>query len=209
MGDIDTWNTAEATLKEILEESGKDYFIEEGDGAFYGPKIDILMKDALGRSWQMGTVQLDFQQPRNFKLTYTAADGTEKTPIAIHRVIYGSLERFIGIITEHFGGAFPTWISPKQVVIVPISDKHVEYANEIKEQLLAINVRVEVDDRAETMQSKIRNAQMQKVPYMIVLGDKEVESKQISVRSRNGESKNGISLEEFLSELKTEIAEKK
>jgi threonyl-tRNA synthetase len=209
MGDIDTWNRAEETLKQILEESGKDYFIEEGDGAFYGPKVDILMKDALGRSWQMGTIQLDFQQPRNFKLTYTDADGSEKTPIAIHRVIYGSLERFIGIITEHFVGAFPTWLAPQQVKIIPISEKHNEYAFEIEKSLLNENVRVSTDTRSETMQSRIRDAQLQKIPYMIVVGDREMDEKKISVRARSGENKNGLELEAFLNDLKQEIIDKK
>lgn len=208
MGDLDTWNRAEDTLREILEESGKDYFIEEGDGAFYGPKVDILMKDALGRSWQMGTVQLDFQQPRNFRLTYTDSDGSEKTPIAIHRVIYGSLERFIGIITEHFAGAFPTWLSPTQAMIVPISDKNNEYAQKVLEQLKAAGVRVEVDERAETMQAKIRDAQMQKIPYMLVVGAKEEEGQTVAIRSRKGENLGVVPVKEFVDKISAEIQSK-
>ncbi len=186
MGDLDSWNRAEKGLKQVLEESGKDYFVLEGDGAFYGPKIDIVMEDALGREWQMGTIQLDYQIPRNFNLKYTAADGTLKTPIAVHRVIYGSLERFFGLIIEHFAGAFPVWFSPVQVKIIPISDKHVEYATKLKTNLETKNLRVEIDDRAETMQSRIRDAQVQKIPYMLIVGDREIQNNTASVRLRTG-----------------------
>lgn len=209
MGDLDSWNKAEAELKEILEESGQDYFILEGDGAFYGPKIDILMKDAIGRSWQMGTIQLDFQQPKSFNLKYTDSSGQEKTPVAVHRVIYGSLERFLGILIEHTSGAFPTWLSPVQVQIIPISDKHNDYAQKLLEQFKDSKIRVEVDDRAETMQSKIRDAQMMKVPYMVIVGDKEVESGKISVRTRGGENRNDLEINQFIDELKTEIEDRK
>ncbi|MFZ3301777.1 MAG: threonine--tRNA ligase [Microgenomates group bacterium] len=208
MGDVKLWDKAESELKQVLEDSGKDYFVLEGDGAFYGPKIDILMKDALGREWQMGTLQLDFQQPLRFNLKYSASDGTTKTPVAIHRVIYGSLERFIGVLIEHFGGAFPTWLSPIQIKILPISEKHLDYANEVLKQLKESGIRVELDERAETLGNKIRNAQNEKVPYMLVLGDKEIENNEVSVRNRAGESKNH-KLSEFTEMVKKEIEDKK
>jgi len=207
MGDEKLWDKAESELKSVLESSGKEYFVLEGDGAFYGPKIDILMKDALGREWQMGTLQLDFQQPLRFNLKYSASDGTTKTPIAIHRVIYGSLERFIGVLIEHFGGAFPTWLSPVQVKILPISEKQIEYATKIKNTLLENGIRVELDERAETLGSKIRDAQVEKMPYMLIVGDKEVEKNEVSVRNRSGKSEN-MELEEFIKNVKTEIDNK-
>lgn len=198
MGDVESWDKAEKELKEILDASGKEYFIAEGDGAFYGPKIDILMKDALGRDWQMGTIQLDMQMPKRFGLVYSAQDGTQKTPIAIHRVVYGSLERFIGILIEHTAGAFPTWLAPIQVVILPIADRHLEFANKINAQLQTLNLRSEVDARAETLGAKIRDAQNQKVPYMLVVGDKEVESGKVSVRSRDEGDLGSLELKDFL-----------
>ncbi|MBI5358560.1 threonine--tRNA ligase [Candidatus Amesbacteria bacterium] len=197
MGDIETWNRAEDTLKKILEKSGVEYFIQDGDGAFYGPKVDILMKDALGRSWQMGTVQLDFQQPRRFDLKYSDKDGSQKTPIAIHRVIYGSLERFIGILIEHYGGAFPTWLSPIQVVVLPISDKHLEYAKSVADQLKSVNIRCDLDSRNEPLNARVRDAEMQKVPFILVAGNKEVEAKTVAVRARGLKETEIHKLEEF------------
>ncbi len=207
MGDVETWNKAEATLKKILEDSGVNFFVLEDDAAFYGPKVDILMKDALGREWQMGTVQLDFQQPRRFNLEYTAQDGSKKTPIVIHRVIYGSLERFIGILIEHVAGAFPVWLSPVQVVVLPISEKHHHYAQTVFAKLKESDIRAELDDSNETLGKKIRNAKTSKVPYFLVLGDKEVESKEITVEKRSGESEK-TKLENFIEKLKEEIANK-
>lgn len=204
MGDKKLWDKAEEELKLVLDKSGKEYSILEGDGAFYGPKIDILMKDALGREWQMGTLQLDFQQPLRFNLKYSAGDGTTKTPVAIHRVIYGSLERFIGILIEHFGGAFPTWLSPVQVKILPISEKHLDYANKVFSELRENGIRAELDERAETLGNKIRNAQNEKVPYMLVLGDKEIENKEISVRNRAGENST-MQLSKFIGIITLEI----
>ncbi len=209
MGESSDWDKAENILEEVLRETGQDYFKAEGEGAFYGPKIDILMKDSIGREWQTGTIQLDFQQPKNFNLKYTEADGSEPTPIVFHRAIYGSYERFLGILIEHYGGGFPTWLSPVQVKIIPISDKHNDYARDIGEKLEEMKIRVEVDARSETMQSKIRDAQMQKVHYMIVVGDKEIEASQISVRTRSGENRNGLKLDDFIEEINTEISEKK
>ncbi|HSX39107.1 MAG TPA: threonine--tRNA ligase [Candidatus Saccharimonadales bacterium] len=201
IGDVETWNKAEAELKQVLEGSGKEYFIEEGDGAFYGPKIDILMKDSLGRDWQMGTIQLDFQMPKRFKLEYSDANGRIKIPVVIHRVIYGSLERFIAIIVEHFAGAFPVWLSPVQVKLVPIGQKHIEYAQKLAQQLKDANLRVEIDDRAETMQAKIRDAQVQKIPYMFIMGDREVENNQVSIRLRTGESHNALGVDEAIAKI--------
>ena len=187
MGDAALWDTAEGTLKEILESSGKSYFIEEGDGAFYGPKIDILMKDVLGRPWQMGTIQLDFQQPIRFDLKYSAADGGLKTPIVIHRVIYGSLERFIGILIEHTAGKFPIWLAPEQLRIIQVkdSDELDTFVDEIAILAKEGGVRIEIDRSNESVGKKIRNAELMKVPYSIVVGEKELETKQVTPRVRN------------------------
>lgn len=208
MGDIETWDRAEKELKEILEVSGKEFFVLEGDGAFYGPKVDIIMKDALGRDWQMGTIQLDFQIPKNFHLTYAAEDGTAKTPVVIHRVIYGSLERFIGIIIEHFAGAFPTWLAPVQVIVLPIADRHLDYAKKVESELKEAGIRVEVDERSEKLGAKIRDAQMQKIPYMLVVGDKEMENQQIAVRSRDQGDLGVMALPNFTEKVKIEIQNK-
>lgn len=209
MGEIETWNKAEASLKKILEKSNKDYSIMEGDGAFYGPKIDILMKDALGREWQMGTIQLDFQQPARFKLTYADSQGKEKTPVAIHRVIYGSLERFIGILIEHYIGAFPVWLSPVQVVIVPISEKFNGYAKKIESALKEMEIRVEFDLRSESVGKKIREAEMQKTPYILVVGEKEEKAKTVAVRQRGKGDLGSQKIEKFLEKIVEEIQEKK
>ena len=207
MGDIELWNKAEANLRDVLDElCGKgQYRINEGDGAFYGPKIDIKMKDCLGREWQMGTVQVDFQLPLRFNLSYIDANGEKKTPILIHRALFGSFERFIGIITEHFAGAFPTWLAPVQVKILPIADSHIEYANQVKEELQKAGIRVEVDDREEKIGYKIREAQLQKVPYMLVVGDKEKEANTVGVRSRKEGDIGAQSLKDFISKIKEEI----
>ncbi len=208
MGDIDSWNRAEKELKEILEISKKPYSILEGDGAFYGPKVDILMKDSIGRSWQMGTIQLDFHQPKNFNLKYTDADGKEKTPIAIHRVIYGSLERFIGILIEHTAGVFPLWLAPVQFTIIPIADRHNEYGEKLLEELLGKNIRAEMDTRPERLQAKIRDATLQKVPFMGIIGDREIEKKTISVRSREGKDLGSLEISQLLGKLQEEIDKK-
>jgi len=208
IGDIKVWNDAESSLKEVLDKSGKKYIILEKDGAFYGPKVDILMKDAIGREWQMGTIQLDFQQPARFHLKYIDQEGKEQTPIAIHRVIYGSLERFIGILIEHFAGAFPAWLSPEQVNIIPISEEQLKYANEISQKLNEKGVRNLISAEAETMQSKIRKAQEQKTPYMLIVGKKEQEANTISVRLRTGEIYNNISLTTFVETISKVIESK-
>ena len=207
MGDIELWNKAEANLREVLDElCGKDqYRINEGDGAFYGPKIDIKMKDCLGREWQMGTVQVDFQLPLRFNLSYIDSNGEKKTPILIHRALFGSFERFIGIITEHFAGAFPVWLAPVQVKVLPISDSQKEYAEKIVEKLSKEGLRVEIDDRQEKIGYKIREAQLQKVPYMLILGEKEVESKSVGVRSRKDGDIGAMEADEFVNKIKEKI----
>ena len=207
MGEIETWNKAEADLKRVLNEicGEGNYRINEGDGAFYGPKIDIKMKDCLGREWQMGTVQLDFQLPQRFNLSYIDKEGNKKTPIMIHRAIFGSFDRFIGIITEHFAGAFPTWLAPVQVRILPIADKHKEYSKELLKQLEDLDLRVELDDREEKIGYKIREAQLQKVPYMLIIGDKEVEANAVGVRSRKDGDIGQMSVEEFVQKIQDEI----
>ena len=207
MGDIELWNKAEANLREVLDElcGENQYRINEGDGAFYGPKIDIKMKDCLGREWQMGTVQVDFQLPLRFNLSYIDANGEKKTPILIHRALFGSFERFIGIITEHFAGAFPTWLAPVQARILPITDAHIDYAKQVKEELQKAGIRVELDDRQEKIGYKIREAQLQKVPYMLVVGDKEKEANAVGVRSRKDGDIGAQDLKEFISKIKEEI----
>ena len=207
MGEIETWNKAEKELKEVLTEicGEGNYRINEGDGAFYGPKIDIKMKDCLGREWQMGTVQLDFQLPQRFNLSYIDKEGNKKTPIMIHRAIFGSFDRFIGIITEHYAGAFPLWLSPVQVRILPIADAHHEYAKEILNKFEEAGIRVELDDRQEKIGYKIREAQLQKIPYMIILGDKEVEAKAVGVRSRKAGDIGQMGVEEFINKIKEEV----
>jgi len=208
MGNVATWDKAEATLKKILEDSGKEYSILDGDGAFYGPKVDILMKDSLGREWQMGTVQLDFQQPRRFKLQYTAADGTQKTPVTIHRVIYGSLERFIGILIEHYGGAFPLWLAPVQAVILPISDKHADYAQKVLDSLKLANIRCELVLRNEPLPARVRDAEMQKIPYILVVGNREAEAGLISIRHRGDKENVTKPIAEFISGVTADIIAK-
>lgn len=208
MGTDEEWELATNALKEALEENGYDYVINEGDGAFYGPKIDFHLEDCLGRTWQCGTIQLDFQMPERFDLSYIGQDGQKHRPVMIHRVVFGSIERFIGILIEHFAGAFPTWLAPVQVKILPIADAHHEYANALAEQLRDNGIRVELDYRNEKIGYKIREAQMQKVPYMLVLGDKEVENKQIAVRSRKEGDQGVVAVAEFIAKLKEEINSK-
>ena len=207
MGEIETWNKAEADLRKVLDElcGEGEYRINEGDGAFYGPKIDIKMKDCLGREWQMGTVQLDFQLPQRFNLSYIDKDGEKKTPIMVHRAILGSFERFLGIITEHFAGAFPVWLAPVQVKILPIADVHADYAQKAQEELEKQGIRTELDSRQEKIGYKIREAQLQKVPYMLILGDKEKEAGKVGVRSRKDGDIGQMGQEEFIAKIKEEI----
>ena len=207
MGDIGLWNEAETNLRDVLDElCGKDqYRINEGDGAFYGPKIDIKMKDCLGREWQMGTVQVDFQLPLRFNLSYIDSNGDKKTPILIHRALFGSFERFIGIITEHFAGAFPAWLAPVQVKVLPISDNQKAYAEKVVAELAASGIRVELDDRQEKIGYKIREAQLSKVPYMLILGEKEVEAGAVGVRARKEGDIGAMPINDFISKLQEEI----
>ena len=207
MGEIETWNKAENDLKAVLDEicGENNYEINEGDGAFYGPKIDIKMKDCLGREWQMGTVQLDFQLPQRFNLSYIDKEGEKKTPIMVHRAIFGSFERFIGIITEHFAGAFPIWLSPVQVKILPIADSHKKYSEELKEKFEEAGLRVELDSREEKIGYKIREAQLQKIPYMVIIGDKEIEANAVGVRKRKEGDIGSMPVEKFINMVKEEI----
>ena len=208
MGSDEDWEMAENGLKAALDKAGIDYKINEGDGAFYGPKIDFHLIDAIGREWQCGTIQLDFQLPQRFELEYMGADGEKHRPIMIHRVLYGSIERFIGILTEHYAGAFPTWVAPVQVKILPVSDKFLDYAKEVAEKLDNEHIRVEVDTRSEKLGWKIREAQKEKVPYMLVVGEKDMNDKTVSVRSRKQGDEGAVTLCEFMDRIKKEIADK-
>ena len=205
MGDEKDWEFAQETLKEAITEMGKSYVINEGDGAFYGPKLDFHLQDSLGRTWQCGTIQLDMQLPERFELEYTGADGEKHRPVMIHRVVFGSIERFIGVITEHFAGAFPVWLSPVQVKVMPITDRAADYAKSVAAKLDAAKVRVETDLRNEKIGYKIREAQMQKIPYMLVVGDKEAEAGTVSVRTRAGVDLGAMPLDEFMAKIGEEI----
>ncbi len=207
MGTDEQWETATNALRSALDKKGKPYVVNEGDGAFYGPKIDFHLTDCLGRTWQCGTIQLDFQLPERFDLTYTGADGKEHRPIMIHRVVFGSIERFIGILTEQYAGAFPTWLSPVQVKVLTITDRADEWAREIERELEGRGIRTELDLRNEKIGFKIREAQMEKTPYMFVLGDKEVEDRAVAVRGRNGDL-GAMSLADAIARIEEEIRTK-
>ena len=209
MGSDEDWEAATAALQAALEEIGLPFKINEGDGAFYGPKIDFHLEDSIGRTWQCGTVQLDFQMPERFELEYTGADGQKHRPVMIHRVVFGSIERFIGILIEHFAGAFPLWLAPEQVRVMPISEKQAEAVKAVTAKLKAAGLRVEADLRNEKVGYKIREAQMQKVPYMLVIGDREAEADAVSVRSRSEGDIGVMKVEEFLAKALAEIAGKK
>lgn len=208
LGETSDWEHAEKMLKKALDGSKIEYFIAPGEGAFYGPKVDILMKDSLGREWQTGTIQLDFQQPKRFKLEYIEKDGSAKTPSVIHRALYGSFERFLGILTEHYSGKFPVWLAPVQVALLPIADRHNEYAKKLLEELGNDGIQVELDSRQHTLQAKIREATLQKVPYMGIIGDKELAEQAISVRSRDGEDQGSMSISQFLQKVREDIDKK-
>ena len=207
MGSDEEWATAENALKKALEHENMEYVINEGDGAFYGPKIDFHIKDSLGRDWQCGTIQLDFQMPERFDLTYIGQDGEKHRPVMLHRVVFGSIERFIGVLIEHYAGAFPTWLAPVQVKILTISDKQKAYANKIVEKLMNEGIRVELDDREEKIGYKIREAQLQKIPYMLIVGDKEVETNTVGVRARKDGDIGQMPIDEFICKIKAEIKE--
>ncbi len=209
MGSDEDWEDATNGLKTALEKLGMPYIINEGDGAFYGPKIDFHLKDCLGRTWQCGTIQLDFQMPLNFQLEYVDEDGSRKRPIMIHRVCFGSIERFIGILTEHFAGKFPTWLAPTQVKVLPVSDKSMDYAKQVYEALRAKNIRCELDSRNEKIGYKIRYArQVDRVPYMLIIGEKEVAEGNVSVRDRDTDQTTVMSMDEFIAKVTKEIAER-
>lgn len=208
MGTDEEWETAENGLREALEELNLPYILNEGDGAFYGPKIDFHLKDCLGRTWQCGTIQLDMQLPQRFDISYVGQDGEKHRPVMIHRVALGSIERFIGILIEQYAGKFPVWLAPTQVKILPISDKYMDYANEVKNALFDAGIRVEMDDRAEKIGFKIREAQLQKVPYMLVVGEKEAAEKHVAVRSRDKGEMGSMDLNEFVSMVVKEDVER-
>ncbi len=207
MGSDEDWNNATEALREALDDMGFAYVVNEGDGAFYGPKIDFHLEDSIGRTWQCGTIQLDFQLPQRFEMEYVGEDGAKHRPIMVHRVVFGSIERFIGILIEHFAGKFPVWLSPTQVKILPITDKQEEYVNELSKKMKEAGVRVVVDNRNEKIGYKIREAQMEKVPYMLVVGEKEASEGLVAVRRRDGEQ-SVVSFDEFVATLKKEIEEK-
>ena len=205
IGDEKTWDFATETLKKAISDMGKDFVINEGDGAFYGPKLDFHLADSLGRTWQCGTIQLDMQMPERFELEYTGADGEKHRPVMIHRVVLGSIERFIGVITEHFGGAFPAWLTPVQVKVLPVTDRAAAYADGVAKVLDEAGFRVEVDHRSEKLGYKIREAQTMKIPYMVVVGDKDMENHTVSIRHRTGEDLGAMSLDAFTALLKEEV----
>lgn len=209
VGSLSNWEKAEEGLKHALEKKGLPYDINEGDGAFYGPKIDFKLKDAIGRTWQGATIQLDFNLPERFELKYQDADGSLKTPVMLHRVIFGSMERFAGILIEHYAGAFPLWLAPEQVAIVPIADRHIDYAQKIYDKLRNLGIRARLDDRSESMNYKIReNLQDKKVPYVVVVGDKEIEADELALRARGIGQAGNFKVDEFIEKLQTEIKTK-
>ena len=208
MGSDEDWEMATNGLKKTLEDMGLDYIVNEGDGAFYGPKIDFHLRDSLGRTWQCGTIQLDFQMPQRFDLEYTAEDGSKKRPIMIHRVCFGSIERFIGILIEHFAGKFPVWLAPVQVKVIPVSEKSMDYATGVYEKLKAAGIRTELDHKDEKVGYKIRQAQLEKVPYMLVLGEKEAAEGAITVRSRDKGDLGAAGLDDFIGDIKKMIETK-
>ncbi len=208
MGAKEDWDIATDALRDAITELGYDYEVNEGDGAFYGPKLDFHLTDCLGRTWQCGTIQLDFQLPERFELEYVGSDGEKHRPIMIHRVVFGSIERFIGILTEHFAGAYPVWLAPVQVKLLPIADRHLDYLYDVKKALEAKGIRCEIDDRSEKIGFKIRSAQLEKVPYMLLAGDKDIENNTISVRSRKNGDEGAATLDEFLVRILDEIETK-
>jgi len=208
MGAISTWDSAEAQLRTALEKAGQEYTVNEGDGAFYGPKIDFDITDAIGRKWQCATIQLDYNAPERFGLKYIGADNTEHRPVVIHRAIFGSFERFVAILIEHYAGAFPLWLAPAQAIVLPIADRHLAYAQAVLDQLAQAGIRADVDERQEKINYKIREAQLQKVPYMLVVGDREADTHTVSVRERAGGDKGSSSVSDFVARALDEIASK-
>ncbi len=208
VGDPERWEAAEAALEASLKRHNLPYEVDEGGGAFYGPKIDFKVNDAIGREWQLSTIQFDFNLPERFDVTYVGEDGQLKRPYMIHRALLGSLERFFGVLIEHYAGAFPAWLAPIQVELIPIADRHIDYAKEVADQLRANGIRCEVNAGSDRMNAKIRDAQKQKIPYMLILGDKEAEEKGVSLRMRSGENPGAMSVDEFIALVKKQVAEK-
>lgn len=202
MGAKEDWDIATQALRDAITELGYDFEVNEGDGAFYGPKLDFHLTDCLGRTWQCGTIQLDFQMPERFELEYVGEDGEKHRPVMIHRALLGSIERFIGVITEHFAGAFPTWLSPVQVKVLPITDRAAAYADQVAAQLDQAGYRVEVDHRNEKIGKKIREATLEKIPFMLVVGDRDMEAGTVSVRTRTGEDLGAMTLADFSAKLR-------
>jgi threonyl-tRNA synthetase len=209
LGEPKTWKKSQQLLEEILVENKIEYFTAVGEAAIYGPKMDLISRDSLGREWQISTIQLDFIMPARFKLAYIDSEGKEKTPVMIHRAIVGSPERFFGIIIEHYAGAFPVWLSPIQVSIIPISEKHLDYAKKVEKELKNKNIRTELRNENETLGKKIRSAEMQKIPYLLILGDKEAQGQHVSVRERGKGDVGQMSVDNFIEKIRTEIQDKK
>ena len=209
MGSDEDWDMATEALRGALDDLGLPYVVNEGDGAFYGPKIDFHLEDSIGRTWQCGTIQLDMLLPEKFNLTYTGEDGQKHRPVMIHRVVYGSIERFIGILIENYAGAFPAWLAPEQVRVMPITDKFNEYAKSVVDKMEALGIRAHLDDRNEKIGYKIREGQVKKVPYMLVVGEKEATNGTVSVRSRSEGEMGAMAVDEFIAKLQKEIKEKK
>ena len=207
VGDLDLWEHATRSLGHALDVRGLEYDLDEGGGAFYGPKIDIKIKDALGRSWQCTTIQFDFNLPERFDLTFQGSDGGQHRPYMVHRAIMGSLERFLGVLLEHYGGAFPLWLAPVQAVLIPIADRHSDYAIKIKDTLISSGIRVEVNSRGERMNLKIREAQLQKIPYMLIVGDDEMGQDTVSVRLRSGDNLGPLPLLDLVGMMKEELGQ--
>jgi threonyl-tRNA synthetase len=205
IGDDALWDRAESALMRALDSQGLEYKLNEGDGAFYGPKIDMHMTDSLGRSWQLGTVQLDYSMPERFQLTYTGADNTEHTPVMIHRALFGSYERFIGILLEHLGGELPLWLAPVQAIVLPIADRHEPFAREVTDRLHAAAVKAELDERTESVGRKIRDAELRKIPYMLVVGDREQETGEVSVREHGHGDLGSIALQAFIDRVREQV----
>jgi threonyl-tRNA synthetase len=206
VGETAQWREAEAALEASLNRAALPYEVDAGGGVFYGPKIDLKVRDALGREWQLSTIQFDFNLPERFDLTYMSADGQPRRPYMVHRALLGSMERFFGALIEHYAGAFPVWLSPVQAVLIPIADRHVPYAREVAQKLKEAGFRVEVDDRSERMNAKIRDAQLMKIPYMLVVGDQEVKTETASLRSRDGTRQDNMSVGEFVALVQGRIA---
>ena len=205
MGPQERWDHATESLRRALDRRNLEYTVDEGGGAFYGPKVDVKVRDAIGRSWQCTTVQFDFNLPERFDISYVGEDGGERRPYMVHRALFGAVERFFGILVEHYGGAFPLWLAPVQAMVVPIADRHGGYAELVRERLIAGGVRARVDSRNERMNAKIRNAQLQKVPYVLVVGDREVQDESASVRLRTGEDLGPMPVQEVLARMQGEI----